>query len=160
MDQGGAGRQGEPGAPPAAAARPSLPAAGAGLFASAAHLAVAVAALLAAEVRLVKQHIGLAFLGGVALVAFAVALWGCLVALIGWAFRVATGSTGIALGLLVVLHLVLVAACWFAIKRGLHQASFPKTRAELAALRQGLRRGAAESPASATASARANRPAP
>lgn len=135
----------DPGAPAAAAVQPSLPDAGGRLFAATQHLAVAVVALLAAEVRLVRQHIGLAFLGGVALIAFAVSLWGCLVALIGWAFRMATGSTGIALLLLVALHLVLIVACWVSIKRVIHQATFPKTRAELAALRRGLHRSAAES---------------
>lgn len=130
------------------------------LLAAVRHLAVSLTVLAAAEARLFKQHIGVVFLAGVALIAFAVSLWGCAVALIGWAFRVATGSTGIALGLLVVLHLILIATCWLSIKRGIHQASFPKTRDELAALRRGLGRSAAGSRASAAASARASDPAP
>lgn len=140
------------GAPGVDAGRTSLPAAGGRLFAASWHVAVAVVALLAAEARLFKQHVGLAFLGGVALIALAVALWGCVVALIGWAFRVATGSTGIALALLVALHLILIVASWFSIKGGIHQASFPETRAELAALRRGLRRSAGGSRTSAAAS--------
>lgn len=156
QDEPGA-RSSDRGAPGVDAGRTSLPAAGGRVFAASWRVAVAVVALLAAEARLFKQHVGLAFLGGVALIALAVALWGCVVALIGWAFRVATGSTGIALALLVALHLVLIAACWLSIKRGIHQATFPKTRAELAALHRGLRHSTAGSPAAAQASARADR---
>lgn len=112
-------------------------------FAALRHLASALAALVAVEARLFKARVGLIVLAGVALVAFAISLWACAVALIGWALRLATGSTGAALGLMVVLHLILVTLSWWSIKRGLREASFPKTRGEWAALRDGLRRGAA-----------------
>lgn len=115
-------------------------------MATARELAIALAALLTAEARWFKANLVLAFLAGIALVAFAVSLWACAVALIGWALKVATGSTGIALGLLVVLHLILIAASWWSIKRGIRDASFPKTRGELAALRGVLRSGAATPP--------------
>lgn len=135
----GAGRAGAD----ASAERTSALAGGARVFAACGHLAIALAALVAAEARLFKANIGLVFLAGVALLAFAVSLWACAVALIGWAFRVATGSTGIALGLLVVLHLVLLAASWWSIRKVIRAASFPETRGELAALLDGLRHAAA-----------------
>ncbi|MBS0382365.1 MAG: hypothetical protein JSR56_08020, partial [Proteobacteria bacterium] len=56
-----------------------------------------------------------------------------------WALTLATHSIGIALAVLVVLHLVLVVAIWFAIQRALRQASFPATRHELRALGGELR---------------------
>ncbi|MGH8233383.1 MAG: hypothetical protein ACREPU_04215 [Rhodanobacteraceae bacterium] len=118
-------------------------AAGARLFAASRRLVVALAALLAAEARVLKASIALVFLASVALVAFAVSLWACVVALIGWGLTVATGSVGIALAILVVLHLILVIALWFAIKRAIHHAGFPRARAEFAALRRGLRRDVA-----------------
>jgi uncharacterized membrane protein YqjE len=166
----GAGREGDSGrvgsgsidCPPigAVAGEASLFAAGERLFGAARRLVAAVARLAAAEARLAKSRLAVAFLAGVALIAFAVSLWASAVALIGWAFRVATGSTGIALGLLVVLHLILIAGSWLAIKRGVRNASFPDTRAELAALGRGVWRSAARSPASAAASMDEKEPAP
>lgn len=127
-------------APPGADAQfGAVIAAGASLFAALRRLAVALAALLAAEARVLKASVGLVFLASVALVAFAVSLWACVVALIGWGLAVATGSVGIALAILVVLHLILVIALWFAIKRAIHHASFPQVRNEFAAVRQSLR---------------------
>jgi uncharacterized membrane protein YqjE len=140
----------------ASAGEPSLLATGERLLAAGRGFAVALAALFAAEAQLLKQRLGLVFLAGVALVAFAVSLWACAVALIGWAFRVATGSTGAALGLLVVLHVILVAASWWSIKRGIHAAGFPGTRGELAALQRGLRRRAAASGPPSTAPEKGN----
>ncbi len=114
-------------------------AAGVGLFDALRRMATALAALFAAEARVLQASIATVFLGSVALVAFAVSLWACVVALIGWSLAVATHSVGIALAILVVLHLVLVIAIWFAIKRAIHYASFPATRTELHALGDELR---------------------
>ena len=102
-------------------------------------VATALAALLASEARVLRASVAMVFLGSVALVAFSVSLWACAVALIGWAFVKATGSVGIALGLLVVMHLILVVVIWLAIKRAIHHASFPATRTELRALGTELR---------------------
>ena len=102
-------------------------------------IATALAALLASEARVLRASVAMVFLGSVALVAFSVSLWACAVALIGWAFVKATGSVGIALGLLVVMHLILVVVIWLAIKRAIHHASFPATRTELRALGNELR---------------------
>jgi uncharacterized membrane protein YqjE len=143
----------------ASAGEPSLLATGERLLAAGRGFAVALAALFVAEARLLKQRIGLVFLAGVALVAFAVSLWACAVALIGWTFRIATGSTGAALGLLVLLHVILVAASWWSIQRGIHAAGFPETRSELAALRRGLRRNAAAGGPPSTAPNNGNGPA-
>jgi len=112
---------------------------GADLVQALRRIATALAALLASEVRVLRASAAVVFLGSVALVAFAVSLWACAVALIGWAFVKATGSVGIALGLLVVMHLILVTGLWFAIGRAIHQASFPATRTELRALGNELR---------------------
>ncbi|MGH8155760.1 MAG: hypothetical protein ACREP0_11100, partial [Rhodanobacteraceae bacterium] len=97
-------------------------------------------ALLAAEARVLRESVAVVFLAGVALVALAVSLWVCIVALIGWAFVIATHSVGIALGLLVVLHLILVSAVWFTIMRAVRRASFPQARVEFAALGRAVRR--------------------
>jgi hypothetical protein len=113
--------------------------AGADLVQALRRVATALAALVASEARVLRASVAVVFLGSVALVAFSVSLWACAVALIGWAFVKATGSVGIALGLLVVMHLVLVVAIWLAIKRAIHHASFPGTRTELRALGDELR---------------------
>lgn len=113
--------------------------AGAGLFASLRRVAASLAALLVAEAQVLRTSIALVFLASVALVAFAVSLWACVVALIGWALTLATHSIGIALAVLVVLHLILVVAIWRMIKRVLRQASFPAARHELRVLRSELR---------------------
>jgi hypothetical protein len=114
--------------------------AGAALFTSLQRTAAALLALLTAEAQVFGASIGLIFLSSVALVAFAVALWVCVVALIGWALAVVTHSIGIALAILVGMHLLLVVGIWMAIRRALLQATFPRTRAEFAALQHGLRR--------------------
>ena len=57
--------------------------AGATLFTSLQRTAAALLALLTAEAQVFGASIGLIFLSSVALVAFAVALWVCIVALIG-----------------------------------------------------------------------------
>lgn len=161
--------QEEPGAHGGSSERePTTPAAGEAslllaaerLFAAARQLVASMAALFAAEARLFKARLMLVFLAGIALVAFAVSLWACAVALIGWALRLATGSGGVALGLLVALHLVLIAASWLAIKRGIHAASLPETRAELAALGRGWRRTAAGFPVQTAARPGREGPAP
>lgn len=122
-----------------AAAFGSVFAAGAELVRALRRVATALAALLASEARVLRASVAMVFLGSVALVAFSVSLWACAVALIGWLLVLATGSIGIALALLVVLHLVLVVAIWLAIKRAIHYASFPATRTELRALGGELR---------------------
>jgi hypothetical protein len=109
------------------------------LFNSVQRTAAALLALVKAEAQVVGASVGLIVLSGVALVAFAVALWVCVVALIGWALAVATHSVGIALGILVVMHLLLVAGIWIAIRHAIYQATFPRTRAEFSELQHGLR---------------------
>lgn len=118
-------------------------AAGIGLAASLKRTAAALLALLKAEAHVFGASVGLIFLASVALVAFAVALWVCVVALIGWALAVVTHSVGIALAILVVLHLLLVSGIWFAIRRAILQVTFPRTRAELAELRHTMQRDVA-----------------
>ncbi|MEO7149098.1 MAG: hypothetical protein ABIY40_04080 [Rhodanobacteraceae bacterium] len=95
----------------------------------------AFGALLGAEARVLRAGVPLFFIATIALVAFSVSLWACLVALIGWLLLHATHSVGIALLLLAIGHALLVTGIWFAIKRGVHQATFPQTRAEWRALR-------------------------
>jgi len=109
----------------------SVLAAGGGLITALRRLAQALRALIAAEARVLRASIAVVFLSAVALVAFSVSLWACVVALLGWAFTVATHSVGIALGILVLLHAALVAGIWFFIKRAVRHASFPEVRAEL-----------------------------
>lgn len=114
-------------------------AAGAELLQALRRVVTTLLALVAAEARVLHASVAMVFLGSVALVAFSVSLWACAVALIGWGLAVATGSIGIALALLVLLHLILVVAIWFAIKRAIRHASFPATRTELHALGGELR---------------------
>jgi uncharacterized membrane protein YqjE len=118
-------------------------AAGVRLLTALRRLGVSLAALLVAEARVFKASIGVVFLASIALVAFAVSLWFCVVALIGWGLTLATGSVGIALVILVVLHLVLVVALWLLIKRAIHHASFPRVRSEFDAMRHSLQRDVA-----------------
>lgn len=113
--------------------------AGVDLFAALRRLAAGLFELVAAEARILRASVGVVVLGGVALVAFAVSLWICVVALIGWALTLATGSVGIALALLVALHLVLLGGAWFAIRYVVRRASFPESRAEFRAAGQALR---------------------
>ncbi len=113
--------------------------AGAALIASLQRTAAALLALLTAEAQVFGASIGLIIIASVALVAFAVALWVCVVALTGWALAVATHSVGIALAILVGMHLLLVAGIWVTMRRALLQATFPRTRAEFSALQHGLR---------------------
>lgn len=80
---------------------------------------------------MVRAGIPLFFIAAVALVAFSVSLWVCLVALIGWALMYGTHSLGLALGLLVVIHAILIIGVWSVIKYALRQATFPQARAEL-----------------------------
>ncbi|HET7610636.1 MAG TPA: hypothetical protein VFK29_02495 [Rhodanobacteraceae bacterium] len=118
-----AGEGGEP--------SPSTLAALAGLFAALRQLFIALRKLATAEAKVVRAGIPLFFIAATALVAFAVSLWVCLVALIGWALMYATHSLGLALGLLVVIHAILIVGVWSMIKYALRQATFPQARAEL-----------------------------
>src|SRR5579875_214300 len=118
--------------------------AGAGLFTSLRRVISAVVALLTAESQVFVASLTVVVIGAVALIACAVALWVCIVALIGWALAVATHSVGIALGILVALHVILVVGIWFALRRTFLQATFPRTRAELSAMRGTLRRNLAK----------------
>lgn len=122
-----------------AQARASIEA-GIRLFAALRRVLTVEFALLAAEARVLRESVAVVFLAGVALVALAVSLWVCIVALIGWAFMIATHSVGIALGLLVVLHLILVSAVWLTIMRAVRRATFPQARAEFAVLGRSIRR--------------------
>ncbi|MBS0432308.1 MAG: hypothetical protein JSS21_07865 [Proteobacteria bacterium] len=113
----------------------------------------ALAQLLLAESRIVRHGVPLFFIGTIALIALAVSLWTCTVALIGWALAMATHSVGIALALLVLGHIALIVGLWFALKRGVRHASFPQSRAELRALGHQLSREfdhASARPASST----------
>ncbi|MGH8191597.1 MAG: hypothetical protein ACREP2_09140 [Rhodanobacteraceae bacterium] len=95
------------------------------------HLLGALRKLVATEGRVLLAGIPLFFIAATALIAFSVSLWVCVVALIGWAFMIATHSVGVALGLLVILHLLLVGGVWLMIKYAIRQATFPQARAEL-----------------------------
>jgi hypothetical protein len=121
--------------PPLAEQLHALYAAGSGLILAVRRFFVTLKDLVRAEGRVLWTGIPLLFIGFVALIALAVSLWGCTVALIGWALMVATGSLGLALGLLVCGHVLLIAGVWFALKRGVYQVSFPQARAELRAMR-------------------------
>lgn len=134
--QGPAAAPGGPPDPPhgTSAAEPPSPSTLAALMALAKALGQLVAALrklAAAEARVMRAGIPLFFMAAVALVAFSVSLWVCLVALIGWALMRGTHSLGLALGLLVVIHVVLVVGVWSMIKYSIRQATFPQARAEL-----------------------------
>ena len=94
-------------------------------------LFLALRNLAIAEARVMQAGIPLFFMAAVALVAFSVSLWVCLVALIGWALMRGTHSPGLALGLLVVIHAILVFGVWSVIKYSIRQATFPRARAEL-----------------------------
>jgi hypothetical protein len=113
----------------------ALYAAGSGLILAVRRFFVTLKDLLRAEGRVLWTGIPLLFIGFVALIALAVSLWGCTVALIGWALMVATNSLGLALGLLVAGHVVLILGMWFMLKRGVYQVSFPHAREELRAMR-------------------------
>lgn len=102
-------------------------------------VALGFLALCVAEVRVLRASAVLLFVGSVALVALAVSLWACVVALIGWALVIATDSIGIALGILVALHLVLAIALWCALRYAWRQATFPVVRDELQVLGHELR---------------------
>ena len=111
------------------------------LYAAACALAIALkrffgalARLFVAEGEVVRHGVPLLFIGTIALIALSVSLWACTVALIFWALRMATHSSGIALGIIVAGHLLLVGGLWMSIRRGVRQASFPHARAELRAL--------------------------
>lgn len=104
----------------------------------------ALLALLAAEARVLKSSVAVVIIGAVALVVFSVALWACAEILLGWALTRMTGSLGITLGILLLLHLALVLGTWFGLKRTIHHASFPGTRAEAGALRRSLQRDLAK----------------
>jgi hypothetical protein len=121
--------------PPLSGQLHALYAAGSGLLLALQRFFVTLKDLLRAEGRVLWTGIPLLFIGFVALIALAVSLWGCTVALIGWALMVATNSLGLALGLLVCGHVVLIAGVWFMLKRGVYQVSFPHARAELRAMR-------------------------
>lgn len=143
-DQSAAPAQGRPDVPPGEsryASSGQFTAAAKASFAvvtASRRLFVALRKLGVAEGRVVLAGIPLFFMGATALVAFAVSLWGCVVALIGWALMHATGSLGLALGLLVVIHLVLLGGVWSMLKAALRQAAFPRARAELRAIGQTL----------------------
>ncbi|TAN07804.1 MAG: hypothetical protein EPN38_04635 [Rhodanobacteraceae bacterium] len=109
-------------------------AAGVGLAAAARRTVAALVALFVAEARVARASIALIVLGGIALIACAVSLWACGVVLAGWALWLATHSLGAALGILVALHLLLVAALWWWLKRVVKRARWPALRTELHAL--------------------------
>lgn len=116
------------------------------------HRALAtLAALCVAEARLLRASVSVVIVGGIALVALAVSLWACVVALLGWALVVATHSVGIALAILVAVHAALVVGVWIALARVVRSASFPATRAELRALGGELREQAVRAGRAASA---------
>lgn len=133
------------GASATTAATPDVPVgalltAGVRLLASVRKAAASLLALLLAEAQVSKASAALVFLACVALVAFAVALWVCVVALVGWALAVVMHSVGAALAVLVGVHAVLVGATFFLIRHMVRRASFPHSRAEFSAIRHTLRR--------------------
>lgn len=113
----------------------ALFAAGSGVIGALRRFFAEFSVLLGAEARVLRAGVPMFFIASIALVAFSVSLWACLVALIGWALLHLTHSAGLALLLLVIGHALLVTGIWFAIKRGVHQATFPQARAEWRALR-------------------------
>lgn len=115
-------------------------AAGIALVAAVRRIALALTALLAAEVRVWRASVALVFIVSVALIAVAVSLWACVVAFIGWALVLATHSLGAALGVLVVVHALLVWALWWLLVRAVRNAGAPALRGELHALGGDLRR--------------------
>lgn len=140
----GAGAEGSSGASTGAAPADvpvgALVRAGVRLLASVRKATTSLLALLLAEAQVSKASASVVFLACVALVAFAVALWVCVVALIGWALAVAMHSVGASLAVLVGLHVLLVGATFFLIRRMIRRATFPHSRAEFAALRHTLGR--------------------
>ncbi|GEM_PF-2880327 len=111
------------------------------LYAAAAALAIALkrffgasGRLLLAESQVVRHGVPLLVIGFIAMIAMSVSLWACTVALIFWALQHGTHSSGIALGIIIAGHLLLIAGLWVSIKRGVQQASFPLARAEMRAL--------------------------
>lgn len=129
--------------PPPDARLAALLAAGVQLLASLRSTGTSLLALCRAEARVAAASVTLTLLTGVALLAFSVSLWACVVALIGWALLAVTHSLGIALAILIVLHGLLVAASWLLIRRLLRHAAFPHSRMELTALRRDLHRNLA-----------------
>lgn len=130
--------------PAATAQARAAVAAGIGLLASSRRVLATLLALFTAESRVLAASFTPVLIACVALIAFSVALWVCVVALIGWALALATHSVGIALAILVGIHLILVTSVWFSMRRAIFQVTFPHTRAELSALRRSLRRDAAK----------------
>lgn len=116
----------------------ALPAAAVRLLASARAAIGSLAALLLAEARITGASVGRVLLACVALVAFTVSLWGCVVVLLGWALATALHSLGVALLTLVVLHLLLLGATALLLRRTLKDASFPHSRSEFGAMRRTL----------------------
>lgn len=114
--------------------------AGVQLVAACRRVGTALLALVAAEARLARASVVLVLLGGVAFVALVASLWACVVALLAWALAQATGSIGVALGILVALHAIACVLLALDLRRRVRHASFPGTRAELRALGQQLGR--------------------
>lgn len=106
--------------------------------------ASALLALVHAEAHLLRTSTTLVLLGGVALIAFAVSLWACVVALAGWALTLALHTLGGALVVLVGIHLLLVVGTALFIRGVMRQATFPHSRAELVAFRGSLRHDLAQ----------------
>lgn len=102
------------------------------------HLLAALRKLAAAEGRMLVAGIPLLLGAATALIAFAVTLWLCLVALIGWALLQGTHSLGLALGLLVVINVILAGCAGTAVLFALNQATFPRARAELRSIGRSL----------------------
>lgn len=100
----------------------------------------ALGRLTLAEAQVLRHGLPLFFIGTIALIALSVSLWACTVALIFWMLRLATHSAGIALGIIVAGHVLLIVVLSVALKRGVRQASFPQARAELQALSRQMAR--------------------
>lgn len=96
--------------------------------------AAALLGLARSEVRLARASWPLVFATTIVLVGLSLSLWASLIALVGWAFFVLTGSVGWALAALVGLHVVLLVATRWVLRRGVHNMSMPATREELASL--------------------------
>jgi hypothetical protein len=114
----------------------------------------ALGKLASAEWQVLRLGIPLLVVAVAALGLFAISLWACLMALVVWLLLVATGSLGLALGLLVVIQACLAVFVAIVIKLWIRQLLLPSARAELRQLGRTLLRDAKRASGRASASGR------
>lgn len=102
--------------------------------------AVTLLGLARSELRLARVSWPLVMALLVMLVGLSLSLWISLIALIGWALYVATGSIGWALAALVGVHLLLLVATRLTLKRTARNMTLPATRAEVRGLLERARK--------------------